>query len=149
MQSSFSHTSSPQPDNKAPATDNCNALLAEEPAAGEFISLEQVELEILLTMKIEDGLSFDDAVRSSMANSGNEFLFSFPPERFPLSCRKVACIRINGDEKPLTCYLYQQENGGAIEIADPEILDEEFHSFAESFVGVMEQMRDLFPAGAH
>ena len=128
----------------SPPADNCNALLSAEDDRNEQASLEQVELEILLAIKIEDGLSFKNAVRSAMASTGNDFLFSFPAERFPLPCRKVACIRLHEGKETATRYLYQQKKGDGIDIADPETLDDEFQSFADSFVGVMEQMRGLF-----
>ncbi len=142
MSGSFPHVVSEKP---SPPADNSNALLS----ADEHVSLDQVELEILLVMKIEDGLSFNKAVRAVMTQTGNEYLFSFPAERFPLACRKVACIRLHEDDEITTRYLYQQNKGEGIDIADPEALDGEFQSFADSFVGVMEQMRGLFAPAEH
>ena len=46
------------------------------------VSLEQVELEILLSMKIEDGQSFEKAVQATMVCSGNEFYSHFPATDF-------------------------------------------------------------------
>lgn len=146
MSGPFPHAVTAKSAKPSPTADNCNALLLDEDDRDEQASLEQVELEILLAIKIEDGLSFKDAVRSAMASTGNEFLFSFPAERFPLPCRKVACIRLHEDRGVATRYLYQQKKGESIDIADPEALDDEFQSFADSFVGVMEQMRELFEA---
>ncbi len=112
------------------------------------VSLEQVELEILLSMKIEDGQSFEKAVQATMVCSGNEFLFTFPSDRFPIPCSEVACVRLNQNANPDgTCmYLYQEAPGGSIQIADPSMLDEDFEQFAHSFISVMEQMRDIFSA---
>ncbi len=110
-----------------------------------FPTLEQVELEILLSMKVEDGLSFEKAVQSAMVCTGNEFLFFFPTERFPLPCSAVACVRlIDGHQTASSyIYLYQTETGGIIQVAEPSVLDDGFENFASSFVGVMEQLRDL------
>ncbi len=110
------------------------------------VSLEQVELEILLSMKIEDGQSFEKAVQATMVCSGNEFLFTFPSDRFPIPCSEVACVRLNQSSDPdgACMYLYQEAPGESIQIADPAMLDEDFEHFAHSFISVMEQMRDIF-----
>jgi hypothetical protein len=144
MSGPFPHIVSATAAEPSPNADNCNGLLSGD----ESISLEQVELEILLAMKIEDGLSFKNAVCSAMAQTGNEYLFSFPAERFPLKCKKVACIRLHEKDAITTRYLYQQKKGDSIDIADPVTLEGEFQSFADSFVGVMEQMRELFEPDA-
>ena len=121
-------------------------LQAGELPEGKPVSLEQVELEILLSMKIEDGQSFEKAVQATMVCSGNEFLFTFPCERFPIPCSDVACVRINQNANPdgACMYLYQEAPGESIQIADPAMLDEDFEQFAHSFISVMEQMRDIF-----
>ena len=110
------------------------------------VSLEQVELEILLSMKIEDGQSFEKAVQATMVCSGNEFLFTFPNDRFPIPCSEVACVRLNQSSNPdgACMYLYQEVHGESIKIADPSMLDENFEQFAHSFISVIEQMRDIF-----
>jgi len=121
-------------------------LHAAELPESKPVSLEQVELEILLSMKIEDGQSFEKAVQTTMVCSGNEFLFAFPSERFPIACSEVACVRLNQSSNPdgACMYLYQEAPGESIQIADPAMLDEDFEQFAHSFISVMEQMRDIF-----
>ncbi len=90
-------------------------LQAIEALESKPVSLEQVELEILLSMKIEDGQSFEKAVQSTMVCSGNEFLFSFPSERFPIPCSDVACARLHQRANPdgVCIYLYQEEQAAA------------------------------------
>lgn len=121
-------------------------LHAVELQESKQVSLEQVELEILLSMKIADGQSFEKAVQATMVCSGNEFLFTFPSDRFPIPCSEVACVRLKQSSDPdgVCIYLYQDAPGDCIQVADPAMLDEDFEQFAHSFISVMEQMRDLF-----
>ncbi len=80
-----------------------------------------------------------------MICTGNEFLFTFPTERFPIPWSAVACIRLldsNHQTGPYL-YLYQLEADGKIQVAEPDELGDGFHEFAASFVGVMEQLREI------
>ncbi len=110
----------------------------------EPASLELVELEILLSLKIADGQDFESAVQATLECSGDEYLFSFPSEKFPIPCTEVACVRMRSNARGGCIYLYQEAPGEIIQIADASQLDEEFMQFAHSFIAVMEQMRDIF-----
>lgn len=103
------------------------------------------ELKTLLSKKPKRDRSFDDIVRSALRKTGNEYLFSFPHERFPHSCCEVACIRL-GDQQSADgqiVYLYQENRDGRIEMAEPSSLGNGFTDFANSFVNVIEQLRDI------
>ncbi len=109
------------------------------------LSLMKVELEILLSMKIEDGLSFEKAVQVVMVQTGNDYLFSFPPERFPVTCHQVSCVCLRDEESTSYSYIYQEIEDGEAEFAESSELDEDFLNFADSFAGVMAKLRDIAP----
>ena len=59
-------------------------------------SLEAAELEMVLEMKSEEGLDFETAVKSALASSGNEWLFTFPADRLPQPALYVRQAGITG-----------------------------------------------------
>ena len=105
-------------------------------------SLEITELELVLEMK--DGTDFESAVRSAALSSGNDFLFTFPAERFPLPCEAAACLRILAPDATTFAYVYRQD--GRYRVASEGDLEQEFIEFAHSFASILIDLRDTLGA---
>ena len=117
------------------------------PAPIEFemdrdFSLEITELELVLEMK--DGNDFETAVRSAALSSGNDFLFTFPAERFPLPCEAAACLRIKASDAATFAYVYRED--GRYRVASEGELEHEFIEFAHSFASILMDLRDTLGA---
>lgn len=135
-----------------PLANNSSLMLDDNVPENDNPAFDQLDFEMLLAMNVDNGLPFEESVKSAMAESGNEFLFSFPNERFPISCINVACIKLlqQSSGENLFLYVYQEISGGDILVADREQLDTGYDEFARSFAGVMEYLREMFaPAEAH
>ena len=106
-------------------------------------ALELAELEMILAMKSEEGLEFDVALPSALVTSGNDWLFDFPADRFPLPAKSVAAIRICSGEDQVFCYAYDSEDGTGVRLAGAEQLDNAYIDFAKSYAelaGALEPM---------
>ncbi len=107
------------------------------------ISLEQVELEMVLNLKTLGKNDFTSVLHEAAEESNAEVLFDLPPERFPFECCAVACVKLNTPGDATYCYVYCEENSKAFSIASIDDLGSKFLGFAQSYVGVMEQLRSI------
>ena len=105
-------------------------------------SLEITELELVLEMK--DGLDFETTVRSAALSSGNDFLFTFPAERFPVPCEAAACLRILAADATTFAYVYLRD--GRYHVACEGDLEHEFIEFAHSFASILIDLRETLGA---
>ena len=124
-----------------------NAPLQGEPldAAGDTgsewdFSLELAELELVLGMK--EGSDFESAVRSAALSSGNDYLFTFPPERFPLPAHAVACVRVKAAGAQTFAYVVQRREDGPFTLATQDDLEPGFFQMADAFTNILSDLRD-------
>jgi len=99
-------------------------------------ALEIAELEMILSMKSEEGLKFASALPSALACSGNEWLFDFPADRFPIPAKHAAAIRICSGDDELVTYVYEKEDGEGFSLVEDDLLDSAYFEFAESYASV-------------
>jgi len=99
-------------------------------------ALETAELEMILAMKFEEGLSFSTALPSALTSSGNEWLFDFPADRFPIDAKNVAAIRICSGADDMVAYVYEQSGGAGFGIATENHIDHAYFEFARSYAEV-------------
>ncbi len=105
--------------------------------------LEMVELELLLELKAEEGLTFDRAVKSALSSSGNEWLFDFPATRFPLPAIHCAAIRLRSGDQDRYCYVYQPAGSNEFLLAGDDVLGEDYGRFARSYAQVARALKPL------
>ena len=105
-------------------------------------SLELAELTMVLSMKSLEDIDFETAVRSSAVSTGNDYLFSFPAERFPLKCSDAGCIRIKTEDNYTFCYVYRETKTGPFLLASANDIDAEYFGFAESFASILTDLKD-------
>ncbi|MFD0915915.1 hypothetical protein ACFQ14_05805 [Pseudahrensia aquimaris] len=109
------------------------------------LGLEIAELEMILSMKHEEGLSFEAALRSALAVSGNEQLFAFPSDRFPLDARAVFAIRVRSGDEHGFCYAYECGVSGAFLIAEQGDIGERYIAFAASYSAIIGALDESWP----
>ncbi len=92
---------------------------------------------MVLAWKKDEKLKFDTAVRSALGSTGNDFLFTFPAERFPIDTTHVAAIRLCGDDDTCVAYVYREPENGDMLVAHGDALDTEYLDFATSFANIL------------
>ena len=106
-------------------------------------SLETAELEMILTMKAEEQLEFSTALPSALASSGNEWLFDFPADRFPIPARSVAAVKLNSGDDQKICYAYEAADGAGFFLASENDLDPSYIAFAQSYADVAHALEPI------
>ena len=96
--------------------------------------LEKAELEMILALKAEDALDFETALTSALTSSGNDWLFDFPTERFPIKVKNVAAVRLRAGDDSKVCYVCETKSG--YRLLDEHDLDEGYIEFAASYASV-------------
>lgn len=113
------------------------------PDESNTFDLELAELLMLLEMKDQEGLPLEEAARSALASSGNDCLFTFPHQRFPLPAKCVVAALVRAGDDGAICYIFEDASDGRFRIADAGDLDPAFTEFAESFAEVAGALRSV------
>lgn len=103
-------------------------------------SLEIAELALTLGLRDDHG-GFDAAVRSAIVATGNDWLFRFPAERFPLPCADVACVRIRSGSDATFAYVYRADDTAPFQIATANDVGHELTDFAANFASLLGDLR--------
>ena len=99
-------------------------------------SLEAAELEMVLEMKSEEGLDFETAVKSALASSGNEWLFTFPADRLPQPAKHAAAVQICSGDETTPFYVVQEEGSSNFSLLGHGDIDAAYLDFARNYASV-------------
>lgn len=109
-------------------------------------TLEMAEFELVLALKRDEGLAFQDALRDALESSAGALLFPFPEDRFPLPCAFAAAIRVSCDTGFAFAYAYESASDGAFRVVDSQTIDGCYIDFAQAYTQVA---RELLPLMAN
>ena len=110
--------------------------------------LEIAELEMILDMKAEEGIAFFDALPCALASSGNEWLFDFPAERFPLPAQNVAAVRLNSGDDSKICYVIEPLDDAGYRLVEDDEIDGAYLDFANAWLDVAQALRPMLGNGS-
>ncbi len=96
--------------------------------------LEKAELEMILAMKSDEEQDFEATLTNALSSSGNDWLFDFPKERFPVKAKNVAAVRLCAGTESKVCYVCETKSG--YRLLDEKDLDEGYIEFASSYASV-------------
>lgn len=99
-------------------------------------ALELAELKLVLSLAQEDGQSYENRLQSALLSTDNEWLFSFPAERFPIKTKNAAAVRIYAGTECKIYYVLQGDIDDDFQIVDEDQIDAEYIQFADSFAEV-------------
>lgn len=105
--------------------------------------LELAELQMLLEMKDQEGLNLDEAARSALSSSGNDYLFDFPHQRFPKPAKAVVAARVRAGTESAICYIYEDAIAGRFRIVKGSEIDPAYTTLAESYADVAGALRSI------
>ncbi|GGE14156.1 hypothetical protein GCM10011390_36680 [Aureimonas endophytica] len=118
-----------------------NDIAAGAPAPLE--GFEAVELELALDLQEPSHGNFENCVRSAAEMVGGEMLFDMPADGSLEDASRIAAFRVPGPANdPRIVFAILDEAEEQIRIAGREEIGERFYGFAQSFVGVLERIRD-------
>lgn len=115
-------------------------------ADADFV-LELAALEMVLLLKQEEGLSFETGLQSALVSTGNEWLFAFPAERFPIETKNAAAIRIHAGMECKIYYVHQADTDNEFEIVGDDKIHPDYIHFADSFAEVATALGPLISKG--
>ncbi|WEX78285.1 hypothetical protein PYH37_003158 [Sinorhizobium numidicum] len=119
------------------------AVPAPPPQTGEAaIPMALLELELSLDHFSGNKEDFAAFIRTVADDVGGEFLFALPASGLIEDCLTIAAIRYGEteDKAPMILFVCLDGDGSTIRVEQPSERTADLKSFAEAFVGVLEQI---------